>query len=535
MQLSDCKLYTLQNVTWVELDDERHTHGEYLETHTCFFVPEGSGLFYCDGIKSKLKAKTMVYGQPGSIIDVRAESGDKLQVLEVSFDIWDREMKAADKAVYVINRERALPCGIVPLAAPDVVMTQAKELERLWDCSDSKEWFLIDAKFKQLLHYIAKKPIAELPDHELASRIQYSIEYVEQHYWNQVTRPELAGKIGFTPEYFSAAFKKVTGTSFSDYLTKVRIDKAKEKLLLPGRSLDQIAHEVGYKDGMYLSRKFKQVVGVSPRIYTSRPKRIIALNYLGHLLALGLKPAGTTTKLLHALPYKDRLAGVKDVDTSKSLSQIAALEPDLIVTSRPNYEQLSEIATTISIPWGQEDILEQLRYLGGLLDREKEAEAWIDSFVRKEELAARQVSGAVGSAETAAVYEVWADRIWAVNAGYGRGTRNLYRTFGFIPPEPLAPHVMNPGIGLELSIDSLAGYAADHMFITVWNERGGDKRARSLMTSEEWAALPAVKNGNVYPIDLELFKYNDPIALEQQLDIQVKLLTKVHGTSHNRK
>ncbi|VTR47729.1 Uncharacterised protein [Actinobacillus pleuropneumoniae] len=52
------------------------------------------------------------------------------------------------------------------------------------------------------------------------------------------------------------------------------------------------------------------------------------------------------------------------------------------------------------------------------------------------------------------------------------------------------------------------------------------------MNSKEWRSLPAVRNGNVFLLDLELFKHNDPLALEQQLSIQTELLTNVHTTAN---
>jgi iron complex transport system substrate-binding protein len=248
-----------------------------------------------------------------------------------------------------------------------------------------------------------------------------------------------------------------------------------------------------------------------------------------------LKPVGTTAKLLHAFPYRGMLEEVADVGSATSLEEISGLKPDLIVTSKPNHEPLSRLATTISIPWGREDCLEQLQRLGRALNRTSEAEAWIRQFQVKERRAADLVAGHVEPHATAAVFEFWPDRIWAVNIGYGRGLRNLYKSLALRPPEALAPFVLDEGVGLELSPGMLRHYAADHIFVTVWEEGGGAEYAKAIMSDPEWLELPAVRNGNVYVVQLDLFKHNDPIALEQQLDVQTEHLTKVHGKPHNRK
>ncbi|WP_158289301.1 AraC family transcriptional regulator [Paenibacillus flagellatus] len=532
---SDSVLYALKQVQGVRLDAAENMYGTYADAHIYAIVSEGSGYLYCGGSRCRLKGKTVVYCPPGSTIDARTDSAGLLDLFWVRFEVWELAEDGPCKRTYVKKLDPIAPSGIVPSAVSDAAQTSAGQLARLWERGGEGNGLRLEAEFALWLHYVLRQP-KPAPEDEPDGRIQYAIDYVERHYREPVTRAELAERVGLTPEYFSAAFKKATGSGFLDYLSKIRIARAKEELLLrPGRSLDRIAHDVGYRDGLYLSRKFKQVVGVPPSVYANRPKRIVALQYVGHLLALGVTPVATTAKLLQGVPYRDRLRGVADIGTPRSLDRIAALQPDMILTSSPNGEPYSRIAPTVSIPWGEADVLDELRYLGQLLGREKEAQVWIDAFAEKEEAAARRLSAVIGPGETAAVYEIWAGRIWAVNIGYGRGVRNLYKTLGFAPPEKLAPYVLNPGVGLELSPDELEAYAPDRIFVTVWNERGGEQWAREVLSSEPWMAQPAVRNGNVYPVDLELFKHGDPLALELQLEVQTRLLTKVHGTSHIRK
>ena len=64
--------------------------------------------------------------------------------------------------------------------------------------------------------------------------------------------------------YFSKLFKEVSGYNFIEYVTNMRIDRAKE-LLSDGRlSMKEICMEVGYGDPNYFSRIFKKCVGVTP-------------------------------------------------------------------------------------------------------------------------------------------------------------------------------------------------------------------------------------------------------------------------------
>jgi two-component system response regulator YesN len=62
-------------------------------------------------------------------------------------------------------------------------------------------------------------------------------------------------------------FKRESGLSFSEYLNKVRIEKAKELLKDPKFNITEVAFEVGYEDSQYFCRIFKKSEGISPRQY----------------------------------------------------------------------------------------------------------------------------------------------------------------------------------------------------------------------------------------------------------------------------
>ncbi len=67
--------------------------------------------------------------------------------------------------------------------------------------------------------------------------------------------------------YFSALFKEATGVTFVDYLTSLRIDKAKELLKNTSKKTYEIAEEVGYNDAHYFSLVFKKRTGTTATTY----------------------------------------------------------------------------------------------------------------------------------------------------------------------------------------------------------------------------------------------------------------------------
>lgn len=75
---------------------------------------------------------------------------------------------------------------------------------------------------------------------------------------------ETARSLGYSPDYFTRCFKKLTGLTPSAYLTKVRVARAAEELLIPGRSVAEAAERAGFEDANYFSRLFKKETGKTP-------------------------------------------------------------------------------------------------------------------------------------------------------------------------------------------------------------------------------------------------------------------------------
>lgn len=82
----------------------------------------------------------------------------------------------------------------------------------------------------------------------------------------------VASRVNVSPSYFSAIFSTQMGQTFVEYLTQVRLEKAKELLMCSSMRTAEIGYEVGYKDSHYFSYIFKKVVGCSPKEYKNRRK-----------------------------------------------------------------------------------------------------------------------------------------------------------------------------------------------------------------------------------------------------------------------
>lgn len=96
---------------------------------------------------------------------------------------------------------------------------------------------------------------------------QSVLEYIRQNYYKDINRETVAREVFITPGYLSLLFKQELKTNFLEYLHKIRIDHACERLNNRSQKLSDIAHEVGYNDEKYFFQVFKKYTGMTPSQY----------------------------------------------------------------------------------------------------------------------------------------------------------------------------------------------------------------------------------------------------------------------------
>ena len=95
-------------------------------------------------------------------------------------------------------------------------------------------------------------------------------QMIGQNYGQELSVKHLAETVYLTPNYLSGMFKRQTGQTIGEYLTQVRVCRAKELLRDPCLKFYQISQQVGYEDPNYFAKIFKKHVGVTPSEYRAR-------------------------------------------------------------------------------------------------------------------------------------------------------------------------------------------------------------------------------------------------------------------------
>jgi AraC-like DNA-binding protein len=95
-------------------------------------------------------------------------------------------------------------------------------------------------------------------------------EYIHEHQTEELSLGQVAKSVNTSTFYFCKMFKKVTGINFTDYLSRVRIEKSKNLLLNPNLRVSEIAFEVGFQSLTHFNRVFKKILGQSPTEYRAQ-------------------------------------------------------------------------------------------------------------------------------------------------------------------------------------------------------------------------------------------------------------------------
>lgn len=156
------------------------------------------------------------------------------------------------------------------LSAEDVA-----DLERAWDDTN----FYAATTLQQLLDMLrclcelAFDSFARVSEDDATLRVRRAEAYIREHYSDEsLSLNTMRDVFSISVSYFSAIFKAGTGTTFVEYLTQVRLGRAKELLALTEKRAGEIAAEVGFADPHYFSVTFKRVTGLTPRDYRAQSR-----------------------------------------------------------------------------------------------------------------------------------------------------------------------------------------------------------------------------------------------------------------------
>jgi two-component system response regulator YesN len=182
---------------------------------------------------------------------------DRIQLIHAK-DIKELKLSCRDIAVEIIKS-----LEFIELKDKSKNLNDEEILREILSINDSysiKSWLfkVLDAVFERI---IDNKGISENDELKLV------LNYIEKNYFKKITLEEVAEYINFSPFYLSKLFKKEIGINFIDYVTELKMEKARDLLANTDIPIINISLELSYNGPNYFSRVFKKSSGVTPSQY----------------------------------------------------------------------------------------------------------------------------------------------------------------------------------------------------------------------------------------------------------------------------
>ncbi|MBW4081507.1 helix-turn-helix domain-containing protein [Paenibacillus sp. S150] len=417
---------------------------------------------------------------------------------------------------------------------------------------DDVLYFRQQLRFQELLLLLLEHNYSSRQLPSPAQSVEGTIQYLQEHYMDSITVKQLAEQANVSLWQYTPIFQKLTGKRPLDYLADLRISHSKTLLLESAEPLREIARLAGFSDEYYFSRRFRQKTGITPGQYAQlqrrkitvkdwtghtvdipeRPRRIIYHGEtLGDLLALGVKPVGGDEAFARNSVYSHRIKKLANVGFPLDPKLTDSLSPDLIIVANADeqvYTRVCGIAPTLTFD-SFAPLSSRMRTLGSWLGKQREAEAWLETFHAKNSaMWQRLYSEMLQPGETAsALYFEHGNHLFAM--GMSGFSTALYAPGGLQPTEEIQAILDQKRGFAEVDPAKLHSYAGDRVFMLI--PQRGDSRAamRQLMQSPLWSSLPAVRQGQAYLLDGAKWNSGDALTRERLLTLLPKLLRGQQG------
>ena len=245
------------------------------------------------------------------------------------------------------------------------------------------------------------------------------------------------------------------------------------------------------------------------------PQRIIAVDYLATIVALGKQPVGSTEWIMQNPYIQGKINGVENIGDSLSLEKMLSLKPDLIVTlstKQEDYDKYSKIAPTVSVPYNKfNNVHEEITYFGELLGLQDEASSWLKDYDKRIAEAKAKVNAIIPAGATFTVLEDQEKSLYAFGRISGRGGRVVYQALGQQAPSGINDEIMKEKYS-SVSLEKLPDYVGDYLILT------SSKSLDTYRADPIWGKLEAIKKDHVFIWNEERSWFGDPLAMLSQTE-----------------
>lgn len=240
---------------------------ESTKVRNFMFVTDGAGLFSCNGVNYPLSVGSVFYFPLHSRIQLSYTSEQPMQFYSIHYDYklieWDGSSVSCQDP-----QENSMPLPMVTQVSDLESFTlHMRHVYDLWHEKDGDYEWQARLMFLNIVNEVRRLNMQKNEGDLSRRAITKCMDYIKSHYAEPLEREELADVASLSMSYFSIMFKKVAGCTPTQYITKIRLDKAKQLLQNSNMTVSEVAREVGFQDPLYFARVFANHAGMPPREY----------------------------------------------------------------------------------------------------------------------------------------------------------------------------------------------------------------------------------------------------------------------------
>ncbi|GAA0134415.1 bacillibactin transport transcriptional regulator Btr [Paenibacillus sp. YSY-4.3] len=518
--------HRLCGIAWVRSGGMEH---QLVESPVLIISKRGGGQLKLDTKEYRLREDAVHFACPGQTIGLEAEPGQEIELYLIHFDVWNDSGLVVDYPII----------GELPVHHDMQNILLCEVMHSCWEQGQPLERLRAQSAFQELIYRLFSN-IRHLRESHSRAALERTKEFINSHYQENLNIELLAGLAELSPKYYVDLFKKTYGLSAIDYITEVRMHHAKRMMLQSEAKLRDIAHQVGYSDEFYFSRKFKKEIGVPPSVYI-RNRRLKIAAYtppiLGQLLALNMVPfAAPLHPKWTAYYYRKHRTAIPlhlsayrfNRDWQSNVEALRQASPEMIICDDDHLqeeerEQLKAIAPVVTVSW-QDSWREQFRRTAEVLQASQEAEIWLANYERKA-VEAREWLGRELGDDTFLLISIHKQHCYVCPL---RGMREVL--YDDLQLNMVPEREELNGYAQAISTEQLADFEADRILLNVCQEPESLSYWKNLQMSRQWRDLKAVRRNNVYMISSDPWREYSAYACKRMID---DLILHVHGNRPN--
>lgn len=254
----------------------------YLSYEEAYGLISYSYLYNCNSIISKCEIDSLKKEIDVSVHIERILLQVKRQFykeLELEVDTLLKEIKKSylrkEEVSIMMQNIMVGTNDILKLAGVEKHDKESRDEQWIYEFEREKNIYGAFEIMKEYLNCVIGQ-LGELKEDTGKKQTLLALDFIEKNYQNsELTLQMICKYLSMSPSYFSAIFKKETGETFVEVLTKKRMQVAKNLLKYTSLKNYEIAEKIGFSDAHYFSQTFKKYIGKTPKEYAKESRDVL--------------------------------------------------------------------------------------------------------------------------------------------------------------------------------------------------------------------------------------------------------------------